>query len=255
MTHITSHRRSGKLWRSIMAAIATAAMALSPGAAAYAADADATAPATTASANLRGAWNFENTAAGDREAANNGGSSSATAQLIGDDISIIADPAGVFGNVLHFGAGASTRHGKTQRGQRHEQHLRQRRRADDGDECRGHGAPDGHHRVSGACTDHAHGRPQHRGAHGRQRFHLRRQSSVRLQRVRQFRPRYDACERRLHRTVQAGRIRLDSLPRRHDFQPVQLEDHHRSARPTAQADARLLQQPRSGRHRTEFRHR
>ncbi len=41
--------------------------------------------------------------------------------------------------------------------------------------------------------------PQHRGAHGRQRFHLRRQSSVRLQRVRQFRPRYDACERRLHR--------------------------------------------------------
>ena len=59
-----------------------------------AADADATAPATTASANLRGAWNFENTAAGDREAANNGGSSSATAQLIGDDISIIADPAG-----------------------------------------------------------------------------------------------------------------------------------------------------------------
>ena len=42
MTHITSHRRSGKLWRSIMAAIATAAMALSPGAAAYAADADAT---------------------------------------------------------------------------------------------------------------------------------------------------------------------------------------------------------------------
>ena len=34
MTHITSHRRSGKLWRSIMAAIATAAMALSPGAAA-----------------------------------------------------------------------------------------------------------------------------------------------------------------------------------------------------------------------------
>ena len=108
MTHITSHRRSGKLWRSIMAAIATAAMALSPGAAAYAADADATAPATTASANLRGAWNFENTAAGDREAANNGGSSSATAQLIGDDISIIADPAGVFGNVLHFGAGASS---------------------------------------------------------------------------------------------------------------------------------------------------
>jgi len=91
-----------------MAAIATAAMALSPGAAAYAADADATAPATTASANLRGAWNFENTAAGDREAANNGGSSSATAQLIGDDISIIADPAGVFGNVLHFGAGASS---------------------------------------------------------------------------------------------------------------------------------------------------
>ena len=108
MTHITSHRRSGKPWRSIMAAIATAAMALSPGAAAYAADADATAPATTASANLRGAWNFENTAAGDREAANNGGSSSATAQLIGDDISIIADPAGVFGNVLHFGAGASS---------------------------------------------------------------------------------------------------------------------------------------------------
>ena len=108
MTHITSHRRSGKLWRSIMAAIATAAMALSPGAAAYAADATATAPATTASANLRGAWNFENTAAGDREAANNGGSSSATAQLIGDDISIIADPAGVFGNVLHFGAGASS---------------------------------------------------------------------------------------------------------------------------------------------------
>ena len=87
MTHITSHRRSGKLWRSIMAAIATAAMALSPGAAAYAADADATAPATTASANLRGAWNFENTAAGDREAANNGGSSSATAQLIGDALS------------------------------------------------------------------------------------------------------------------------------------------------------------------------
>lgn len=108
MTHITSHRRSGKLWRSIMAAIATAVMALSPGAAAYAADADATAPATTASANLRGAWNFENTTAGDREAANNGGSSSATAQLIGDDISIIADPAGVFGNVLHFGAGASS---------------------------------------------------------------------------------------------------------------------------------------------------
>ena len=108
MTHITSHRRSGKPWRSIMAAIATAAMALSPGAAAYAADADDTAPATTASANLRGAWNFENTAAGDREAANNGGSSSATAQLIGDDISIIADPAGVFGNVLHFGAGASS---------------------------------------------------------------------------------------------------------------------------------------------------
>lgn len=108
MTHITSHRRSGKPWRSIMAAIATAAMALSPGAAAHAADADTTAPATTASANLRGAWNFENTAAGDREAANNGGSSSATAQLIGDDISIIADPSGVFGNVLHFGAGASS---------------------------------------------------------------------------------------------------------------------------------------------------
>ena len=416
-----------------MAAIATAAMALSPGAAAYAADADATAPATTASANLRGAWNFENTAAGDREAANNGGSSSATAQLIGDDISIIADPAGVFGNVLHFGAGASSymkinqyvntgagnasfamwyRYDTTldptgdkpavllqQDGagrslltlrpsnQYHTyvnatdvlsnntvarggwQHIAvsfdQTSRkvkfyvngALDSEKNMGTSAVNavtallvGSHKNIGTMDPHsmkgdvddirvydatltddqaaaiyaeqgtalvrkqlgtlvsqadallaagevdaasaqaqalatakrnavnamdntsgsAAARMTAMNAAGTAlqtaitayqahvpitRFHLRRQSSVRLQRVRQFRPRYDARERRLHRTVQAGRIRLDSLPRRHDFQPVQLEDHHRSARPTAQADARLLQQPRPGRHRTEFRHR